>query len=1662
MFISGSASSTGSLSSAHIAQKVGIGTTGPGTVLPSGWSGNRLLEIRASSSGGDAGLFLRRFEGDGTYGMDFWTDTNSADNYIDSRGGISASELFIRVATHTSPINAARFDYLGNVEFPNATTISGSATSTGSFGRVHVTERIGVGNTDPLGNGNPSTAMVDIGNNQGGTLNLRDLNASGNTGFNQIFGGAGQMYLYAGGSSASSVMKFYTNDSERMRIDASGNVGIGKTNPSTKLDVTGTAAFSGIVTHSTTSNFVGNVGIGDIAGAAGGKLLFVDAADGTADNNDVARFRNQEATAGRNYGVSIIAGSNSTDNSLHVMDKSSNSSLIIKGDGNIGIGNTSPQFKVHISGSTDLLWLQGSGAPQLRMTDNSATSDGDTFALIDFAGMDHAGSSAVFNRISNVIVDNTQGTTDSRLGIHNHVAGTLTEVLSVASGKVGIGTTSPSANLAISGSGDSTSNELSIESDVYPILRFKSYGNNANNREFRFASVYNTYGKFEILSATNNTAAATTTRLSISGVTGDIEFPTANAKLSGSSSSTGSFARGHFHSIGINDTAPDYALDVTAGGSDTEMVAAFRGAQGGTLFIENTATGEVGFRVGSGDFITFNEGNDERVRIDGDGNVGIGTTAPGVAKLSVFDSTSGEPFLYVGDGTPNNDNSWDANIMLDSNQHSRIRIENRGNNKNMELYSHTGAEEPSIRATDSATKLRLGVGGTLPIEIIATGISGSAASTGSFGDGRFIGKVAIFGSGSKTPDTPLHIRGDFDGSGGLPNTNPNKGLNISKFTGLQSDYGKGDKFGITFTAASNAATDYALAGIYGQVTNVSSYVGGSLIFATRLETENALTAKMAISSSGNVGIGTTIPNRLLDVTPGSRTSTYSAADASTWADIVVRNKSGNQNTATGIAFYNNSSYHSNAGTGIAAVKAVDDGDYPSDLAFITRRDGATATEKMRITHDLKVGIGTNAPGATLDIGGGAVADPTVLIDSAAGGDPQLHFDTNAANRTGIIQFKDQGTVAGFINYVHNGDKMNFGAASSTSVRMAVSEPSIEFPTANVKVSGSATSTGSFGSLVVADAVQGNLHVEGGNVTIDSGNYLYFQDGNASIRRNSNDLQFHAYSGFIFSNNPGESFRVDNAGNLLIAAGNNITFAGAGNVSGSQYSTGSFGNVHVGKGGSSAQFANSKFSVVDNNSTEYAPMGGSSNTANAMVQFTNQNTSATAPHALIHFRLDKSGGDGYMGFMTSTSTGNVEHFVVGNQVDGELIRGASGGNVGIGDSNPSGKLVVSGSGTINLHIDNSGTGDTGLLGKRNATSIFGMFDDASDSKLRIVNYQAEPIEFSVDRGGSETIVMTMLNSGNVGIGGTTPGAKLEVYGDGTALNHIRLRHNGSGTNGVLDLSATSTNANIVANYSSTAIPLRFFTGAAERMQISATGNVGIGTTSPDQLLHIEGTAALSVLESTSANQNSEFQFKTTARTFGIGQNIGTTGKFEIYDRTAGATRVVVNSSGNVGIGNSAPTKTLTVNGEISSSLSSNNNVTFRSTSGGARVILDSTANETTTGIIFKEAGAQEASIVYDHSDDTLDFRGGGSDTTRVTIDGSGNVLPGADNSYNLGAADKRWANIFSADLQLSNEGTEGNEIDGTTGSWTIQEGEDDLYLLNRKNGKKYKFKLEEIT
>ena len=72
-----------------------------------------------------------------------------------------------------------------------------------------------------------------------------------------------------------------------------------------------------------------------------------------------------------------------------------------------------------------------------------------------------------------------------------------------------------------------------------------------------------------------------------------------------------------------------------------------------------------------------------------------------------------------------------------------------------------------------------------------------------------------------------------------------------------------------------------------------------------------------------------------------------------------------------------------------------------------------------------------------------------------------------------------------------------------------------------------------------------------------------------------------------------------------------------------------------------------------------------------------------------------------------------------------------------------------------------------------------------------------------------------------------------------------------------------------------------------------------------------------------------------------------------------------------------------------------------------------------------------------------------------------ILPRANNTIDLGSTTNRWRNVYTTDLQLSNEGKT-NDVDGTWGDYTIQEGENDLFLINNRNGKKYTFLLKEVS
>ena len=83
------------------------------------------------------------------------------------------------------------------------------------------------------------------------------------------------------------------------------------------------------------------------------------------------------------------------------------------------------------------------------------------------------------------------------------------------------------------------------------------------------------------------------------------------------------------------------------------------------------------------------------------------------------------------------------------------------------------------------------------------------------------------------------------------------------------------------------------------------------------------------------------------------------------------------------------------------------------------------------------------------------------------------------------------------------------------------------------------------------------------------------------------------------------------------------------------------------------------------------------------------------------------------------------------------------------------------------------------------------------------------------------------------------------------------------------------------------------------------------------------------------------------------------------------------------------------------------------------------------------------------------------SNRWLIDSGGHFVPQSNNSYDIGTTSYRVRNIYTNDLHLSNEG-HSNDVDGTWGDWTIQEGESDLFLKNNRSGKKYKFNLTDVS
>ena len=169
-----------------------------------------------------------------------------------------------------------------------------------------------------------------------------------------------------------------------------------------------------------------------------------------------------------------------------------------------------------------------------------------------------------------------------------------------------------------------------------------------------------------------------------------------------------------------------------------------------------------------------------------------------------------------------------------------------------------------------------------------------------------------------------------------------------------------------------------------------------------------------------------------------------------------------------------------------------------------------------------------------------------------------------------------------------------------------------------------------------------------------------------------------------------------------------------------------------------------------------------------------------------------------------------------------------------------------------------------------------------------------------------------------------------------------------------------------------------------------------------------------------------------------------------------------SNGSVGINTTSPSSKLEVNGSVKIKTNGDPYLRIVDMDGDGTAALQLLEN--TDGLTF---GYEHK---YDGDNNQYRFRAFNNaalidvyylNRTSPDINFYGSLIP-ADTAKNLGSSSSPWANIYTQDLLLSNElRPEGNEVDGTKGNWTIQEGEEHLYIINNKNGKKYRFALEEI-
>jgi hypothetical protein len=299
---------------------------------------------------------------------------------------------------------------------------------------------------------------------------------------------------------------------------------------------------------------------------------------------------------------------------------------------------------------------------------------------------------------------------------------------------------------------------------------------------------------------------------------------------------------------------------------------------------------------------------------------------------------------------------------------------------------------------------------------------------------------------------------------------------------------------------------------------------------------------------------------------------------------------------------------------------------------------------------------------------------------------------------------------------------------------------------------------------------------------------------------------------------------------------------------------------------------------------------------------------------------------------------------------EAMRIASNGNVAIGTTNASRKLVVNG-GSADAYIQTTTTATTG------AGTAGIMFQTGSSnfdySNMIRVEGGTNAMQFwSAD---SERVRLTA--AGNLGIATSTPSARLTVFSvDNTASTRIADFYAQNGSQGIsigYDGIATTASGQ----------PMRFTVGStAEAMRITNTGNVGIGTSSPSTKFHVNGGAINTAIISQTTNAESYIQLQSSGGSSYIGTK---TNSIEFLVNAVGNYAASFDTNGNLLVGTTSISRRLAV--DTGATAANNETYYFRNTAAsgwdsslsmGAGVFSGGSPNNSTNRFMYYGDSAGE--------------------------------------------------------------------------------------------------------